>query len=378
MKKTLSLILSVILVLSLLSGCGQGPQSENISSMGEPVSSMELDFAQGFSVDYYEGGYKLISISDGSSFLVIPEGKSLPKGAPEGAVPLYQPVERIYMAATAVMCLFDALDGLGSIAFSGSRAENWYVEGAKKAMEEGRMVYAGKYSEPDYEMLVQSSCPLAVESTMINHSSEVKDKLEELGIAVLTDQSSNEPHPLGRTEWIRLYGAILDKEEEADAVMERQKAELEEALSAGKSGRTVAFFYISSSGRAVVRRSGDYVSKMIDLAGGQYAFSDIGDPDSKSSTVTLEMETFFSSVRDADVIIYNSNIDGEVKTLDDMLRKSSLLQGLKAVSEGNVWCTGQNMYQQTTELGTIIKSFSRVFSGQANGLDELPFLYRLR
>ena len=36
-----------------------------------------------------------------------------------------------------------------------------------------------------------------------------------LYIPVFIDRSSYESQPLGRTEWIKLYGAMLDKEEEA-------------------------------------------------------------------------------------------------------------------------------------------------------------------
>ena len=56
--------------------------------------------------------------------------------------------------------------------FSGLEASGWYVESAKEAMESGAMTFAGKYSEPDYETLVDGDCDLAIESTMILHYTE--------------------------------------------------------------------------------------------------------------------------------------------------------------------------------------------------------------
>ena len=339
---------------------------------------MDLQYATQFSVDYYQEGYKLLSLSDGSRFLVVPEGKECPKGIAKDIVPLYQPVKNIYLAATAVMCLFDAMDRLDAITLSGTRQNSWYIPGAVEAMEQGKILYAGKYSEPDYEMILDHSCPLAIESTMIGHASEVKDKLEELGIAVLVDQSSMEPHPLGRTEWMKLYAAILNEEERADALFDQQAAYLNEVLDAEDTGKTVAFFHISSSGYVVARKSGDYVSKMIELANGHYVFKDLGDPETKTSTVNLEMETFFAAARDADYIIYNSTIGGEVKTMQELLEKNDLLKEFKAVKNGNVWCTGKNMYQETTRLGEMVQSFHAIFSGQADNLTELPYLYKLQ
>ena len=226
--------------------------------------------------------------------------------------------------------------------------------------------------------MLDHRCPLAIESLMIGHASEVKDKLEELGIAVFIDQSSMEPHPLGRTEWIKLYGALLNKEDIADALFAEQVEYLNEAMGAESSGKTVVFFHISSSGYVVARKSGDYVTKMLELAGGRYVFDDLGDPETRTSTVTIEMENFFATAKDADYIIYNSTIGGEIKTIDELLAKNELLAEFTAVQNGNVWCTSENMYQETTQLGQMIQSFQKVFSGEADALLEVPYLYRLQ
>ena len=344
----------------------------------DPVRSMEPDHATQFSVDYYDDGSRLLSLANGQQFLILPEDAAVPEVLPENITVLKQPVRNIYLAATAVMCLFDALDCLDTIRLSGTKEDGWYIENARQAMREGKIIFAGKYSEPDYELLLENHCSLAVESQMIGHASEVKEKLEELGIPVLIDLSSSEPHPLGRTEWIRFYGALLDKEEQADSLFRQQEAYLTDVLSAGNTGKSIAFFHISSSGRVVVRKSGDYVSKMIELAGGKYVFDSIGDPEKSTSTVTIDMETFFAGAKDADVIIYNSTIAGEVSSISELLMKNDLLAEFKAVKTGNVWCTSQNMYQDTTQLGQMIQSLHRILTGEADELDELPYFYRLR
>ena len=374
MKK---LTLWALVLALLLTGC-TGANTEQTQSDWVPERSMPLQFATQFQVDYYSGGYKLISLADGSKFLVVPEGCEVPASAPKDAVPLYQPIENIYLAATSAMCLFDALNRLDAITLSGSRAESWYIDNARKAMEDGKILYAGKYSEPDYEMLLSHSCPLAVESMMIGHASDVKQKLEELGIAVLTDQSSMEEHPLGRTEWMKLYAALLNEEDRAEALFNEQVAYLNDALQGENPQKTVAFFHISSSGYVVARKSGDYVTKMLELAGGRYVFSDLGDRETKTSTVNIEMEQFFAAAKDADYIIYNSTIGGEIHSMEELLEKSALLAQFKAVRNGNVWCTQKNMYQEITQLGQMIQSFRKIFSGEADGLTQLPFLYRLQ
>lgn len=356
----------------LLCSCGQHKKKqiikwqadEAIQSGTEVLSytdSMELSYATQFHVDYYED-YTLLTIVNGERYLLIPEGKDVPQNLDDDIKIVYQPLEKVYLAATSVMADFDVLDGIDQITYSSQNKDGWTVENAKQAMDDGTLIFAGKYSEPDYEMLVSGGCTLAIESTMISHAPEVKEKLEELGITVFTDYSSYEKHPLGRTEWMKLYGAMLGKTEIAEAKFEEQMKHLEK-IEQPEEKKTVAFFYISSAGTVVARKTGDYVTSMIDMAGGTYVFDKLGDSESAMSTVKIDMEQFYATAKDADYIVYNSTIDDSVKNLDDFVKLNSVLKDFKAVKEGNVWITKQNFYQDTTRFGEAIEEMSEIFSG---------------
>ena len=243
------------MIAGLLAGCGQkeSGEREEVSVFQEEndgqklagltyQSSMELQYAEGFDVSYYEGGYALIDVHDSARYLVIPEGKEAPEGLEEDIILLPRPLDHIYLAATSAMSLFDSLDALDAVKMSGTLASGWYIENAVTAMEEGRMLFAGKYDEPDYELLVNQGCDLAVESTMILHSPKVQEMIEMLGIPVFIDRSSYETHPLGRTEWIKLYGVMMGKEEEAEAFFEPQAQVITDLKDFPNTEKTVAFF----------------------------------------------------------------------------------------------------------------------------------------
>ncbi len=375
MKRIVLIILCLLLSLSVF-GCGQKQSPEGLGNGWEPVSKTELSFAHEFSIEEYDGGLKLISINEGGRFLVVPEGASALNGIADDIVVLQQPIRNIYLAATAVMCLFDGLDRLDAIRLSGTKAEGWYVENARLAMERGDILYAGKYSQPDYELILRENCPLAIESGMIGHASDVKAQLEKLGVPVLIDRSSYETHPLGRTEWIKLYGVLLGCEEKAESLFNEQ-VRLMNSVSGTDTGKTVAFFRISGTGYAVARKSGDYVSRMIELAGGHYAFSDLGDS-SAMATVNVEMETFFATARGADVVIYNSTIGGEVSSLDEFLALNPLMGDLSAVKNGAVWCTRESMYQQTLNIGQMIGEIHTILTCGTDDEPQLTYFFRLR
>ena len=339
--------------------------------------SMDLTYAEQFSVDYYDGGYALIAIDSSGKYLTVPEGCPVPAGLPEDIVPVFQPLDHIYLAATSAMDLFAGLDSVDRITLSGTDASGWYIEAARQAMESGQMVYAGKYSAPDYERILADGCDLAVESTMILHSPEVKEQLERLGIPVLVERSSYESHPLGRMEWIRLYGVLLGKDEEAEAVFQEKTAALKDLPEWESTGKTAAFFYITGNGSVNVRKSGDYVAKMIAMAGGTYVPADEEGEENALSTTNMQLEAFYAAAKDADVLIYNSAVDGELKNMDQLLEKSSLLADFKAVKEGNVWCTGKNLFQETLGLADMIRDLHLVLTEENPDPESLTYLHHL-
>ena len=170
----------------------------------------------------------------------------------------------------------------------------------RAALKEGSLLYAGKYSAPDYELLLEEGCDLVVENTMILHRPETREKLEALGFPVLLEYSSYEPHPLGRVEWIKLYGLLTGMLPEAEDFFNRQLAAFQEQESAEPSGKTVAFFNITANGAVVVRRQADYVTRMIELAGGKTAITDLPESDSALSTVMRFDEVRMRGITSAD------------------------------------------------------------------------------
>ena len=369
----------------LLSGCGSTialPEDTAVPAPAESAEAsaavtghMELRYAEQFAVDYYSDGSALVTVAGTDRFLVVPANWA---GTSEFPV-LRQGAGRLYVAATSAMDLFVQLGALDSVRLTSTTLNNWGLPEVREAMEAGTLAYAGKYSAPDFEMLLSEGVTLAVESTMIYHSPDIQEKIESLGIPVLVERSSYEPHPLGRVEWIRLYGLLLGMEDAAETFFDAQVRQLDELRTLPASDQSVAFFHISTTGAAVVRKPGDYVSKLIELAGGQYVFSDLpGSDENALSTMNMQMEAFYAGAKDADVLIYNSTIDGELETLDQLLEKSALLADFKAVKSGNVWCTEHNMFQKSSAAAGMISDFNTVLSLGPDAPDQLTFLHRLK
>ena len=376
MKRFFCALLALCLTLTLTACGGASRQSGAPDLPGLTYeSTMPLQYADQFAVYRYEGGYSLIDMVNSDRILVVPQGKEAPAGLPSDIVTVPQGLDRIYLAATSAMALFEAVGGMDAISFVGSK--HWYTPAAIEALASGKFTYAGKYNAPDYELLLHGGCQLAIESTMILHNPEVKDKMVELGIKTVVERSSYENHPLGRTEWMKVYGVLLGREAEAEAAFAAQAEKISALTGLDATGKTAAFFYISTSGNVVTYKTNGYVPAMIRIAGGEYALRDVGlDDDSKLSTVNMSMEQFYADARDADVVIYNCSIVSQLYTLNDFLSLSPVLEDFAAVQSGQVWTTTESMFQQTDKMGDIIEEMHRIFSGTAD--DTMTYFFRLQ
>lgn len=383
--RRLTALLAALLLLAF-TGCAANPaQPESTSSPAQTdetqadfqvENAYPLEYAEEFTVDECTGGTKLITIQN-ARYLIVPENSTVPNGLSEDITVLQKPLKNVYLVSTSAMDPILKLGALSAVTLSGTSAENWYLPEAKEAMENGEISYAGKYSAPDYEFIVSANCGLAIENTMIYHTPEVKEQLEKFGIPVLVERSSYESDPLARMEWVKLYGILFDKEAEAETFFNEQVQRIRPLLGQDTTGKTAAFFSVTSNNLVTVRKSNDYVAKMIGMAGGEYVFSNLSDNGNNLATINLSLEEFYTGAKDADVLIYNSTIEGKIETTEQLLSKCPMLADFKAVQNGNVWCTTQSLFQESMELPDLILDMNRVFTAESPNAvneDELKFL----
>ena len=340
------------------------------------AAPVETRYAERFTMEDDGAGRVLVTIDGTERFLVVRDGAKVPE-ASDSVTLLQLPLNGIYVAASSAMDFFRALDALDAVRFTSTAASDWTIDAVRDAMDAGNILYAGKYSAPDFEALLSERCPLAIESTMIYHSPDIREQLESLGVSVLVERSSYETNPLGRLEWIKLYGLLTGHEAEAAAFFDAQAQAVEAIRAQENTGKTAAFFSVSPNGYVSVRKPGDYVSETIEMAGGDYVFADsLSDADSDSSryTVNLQMEAFYAAARDADFLIYDGAIENDLETLQQLLEKNELFADFKAVQSGDVWRSAPDMFQTPTAAGGVIADFRAVFTGAK---DNLTYLRRL-
>ncbi len=273
MKRTTKIfaLLMVLVMLFSFAACTKNngnAANNNAANTNEPekfelksLGQMKIEYAKRFSIELFEGGYRIITAGTGGyKYLIVPEGKPLPGEGDidEKTLVLQQPITKVYMCSTGMESLVDAIGALDCTPLVGTDKSGWYLPNVIAAMESGKIKFGGKYSEPDFEKIVSEGIQLHVNTTMIDSKPDVLEKFDELKIPSLVEDSSKEGSPLARVEWVKLFGVIFGKEAEADKYFEEQKKMVNDNTSASL-GKTVAMGYISSNGdKAYLRNGGDY------------------------------------------------------------------------------------------------------------------------
>lgn len=414
MKKFVSLIIVMLLVFTNLTGCTtatvQEPMSETTKdesassnsdltqseddiiriNEGEIVledapvvgtlkyvKSLNLEYAKAFKVDYFEKGYTLLTVGEDTQYLIIPENRQVPEDLSTDITMIQRPIQGLYISTTPTMSLINAMQGLDYVRFCGTKIEDWSIDEVAQAMTDGKIIFAGKYNEPDYELLVENGTNLTIQSAMIDSVPDVIAKFKELSIPVIVDRGSNETHPLGKVEWLKFYAALLDIDMSiANELFDKQATKVNALSNNEKTGKTVAIFYITSKGKLYVRNIDDYVTKMVELAGGQYIFTDL--ENSGSNSTTMEMEAFYDQAKDADYILYMYSTGGKPNTLEDLLEKNALISDFKAVKEGHVWATCPEFFQISDVMGNMIGDINTVLTTDDESLTKLDYLFKLK
>jgi iron complex transport system substrate-binding protein len=84
----------------------------------------------------------------------------------------------------------------------------------------------------------------------------------------------------------------------------------------------------------------------------------------------MQTEEFYAQCSEADILIYNSTIGGEIGSVEELIAKDPLLKEFKAVKTGQVYCTERNFFQQTTGVAEFMHDLDAVFRNE-----KIPLTY---
>ena len=101
------------------------------------------------------------------------------------------------------------------------------------------------------------------------------------------------------------------------------------------------------------------------------------------SSLTLIVAAFLGAMISMGFVLLMSHkvnnmsmlVVGGVNSIEELLDKCAVLEEFQAVQNGNVWCTTNDMYQQSMSIGYLIEDIHDMLQGEDE--EEMEYLFRL-
>ena len=230
---------------------------------------------------------------DGSASLKGSEEQPLPEDLPDGTV-VRVPIERavVYSSVHA-----GVMKELGS--FSAVRgvcdAQYYTMPEVQSGIADGSIADCGNSLSPTIERLVALKPDAIILSPFQNAGYGV---LTNLGVPIIECADYMEHTPLGRAEWIKLFGELLGCREKADSIFQATAREYSAltALTATVEKRPKVISEMITSGVWFVPGGDSYMAHLFTDAGASYPWSD----NNNSGSLSLDFSQVLARAQDAD------------------------------------------------------------------------------
>ncbi|MCG8480377.1 MAG: ABC transporter substrate-binding protein [Spirochaetales bacterium] len=236
--------------------------------------------------------------ADELAYAVVPSGgAAADEDAYDGVIQL--PVRRIVSLATPAIAHLrdlDALDRLVAV----DTAAYVYDNGVRRMIREGAVAEVGSGGSLDMETLISLSPDLVVASAF-GPDDPTMLRIRAAGVPFVVLADWREQSPLGRSEWVRLFGLLTGREARAEALFaerERRYLELVERTSPIRhADRPAVMANAPWQGSWPVPGGDSYIARLFADAGGRYIWADRGG----AGSTFLDIETVLSDAVAAEV-----------------------------------------------------------------------------
>ncbi len=329
MKLANSVLLNGIFgLVLLLAGCGNPGEDPTFSRKGEV---RPMNYTSGLRIQEVADGYKVQVRNPQDTTEVLGEYHFSRKGktnASTGTIKI--PVANVALNSTTFVPFFDKLDAhdlIGGVSYA-NRVSNARV---KQRFDEGLTLEIAGGDGLDMERLLM----VDPEVLMVYKFGESNfQRVQEQGIPVVMNMEYMESEPLGRAEWIKLIGCMLDRYDEAEKLFENIARDYNEVRELAASTERNPVVFSGSKYEKVWFAPGNktFVSQFIRDAGGVYAFEHI----EGQGNVELDFENVLATINTADYwgLIVSSREDFR---LSDLLKMAPEYALINAFREGQVF-----------------------------------------
>lgn len=300
----IALTIGVTALLICCKGNGRGVNSDSL------LDTIPLQYAKNLTM-IQGNGYTIAELRNPwdttkmlKRYIMVPQNQQIPT-TPKGVI-VRTPISNV-LVYTTIHCKL--IEELGAIEQIGGVCEIEYMNISEihKRHKEGKVIDAGKGTNPDIEKIIELNPDAIMLSPFENGGGH--GAIEKLGTPIIECADYMETSALGGAEWIYFYGALLGKEQQADSIFKSVEASYNSLKnSVPQIDDKPKLLYGLKTGSAwYVPAGGSAISKMLTDAGANYIFQHT----KGSGSIPLSFEEVFDKGQDSKVWLIRYYQEGD-------------------------------------------------------------------
>jgi iron complex transport system substrate-binding protein len=264
------------------------------------------------------------------SYYLLPEGIKIPQGVDSEKV-VRVPVKNIICMSTTHLAMISALNEERSVTgISGS--DFLYDRKLTGLVEEHKIADVGYEDNLNKELVIRIAPELVMVYGVGSESAGYLNKLRELGIKIMFNADYLETDPLGKAEWIKVFGALYRKEREADSIftsVSDKYNSLKALIERNIKNRPAVFLGLPFKDTWFISPGNSYISRLISDAGGDYIWKET----QSEISMPFGIENVYLKALKADFWLNTSSVNSlkEITAIDNRLGE------LPSFKKGNVY-----------------------------------------
>ena len=347
MKKSFLLSANIVILVLLISACSGGSRTSSHSET--PVDTVIFRYAENIRILKFKNYTKVElrnpwdTLKTLHTYILTDRNNAKNSNLPEGTI-VRTPLENAIVYSSVHNSLIAEIGGIESIA---GVCDIQYIKHPQiKAMyEKGVITDCGSSMSPDIEKIIDLNADAVLLSPFENSGGY--GRIESIGVPIIECADYMETSPLGRAEWMKLYGLLTGREQEADSLFRSVENEYLSLKQIAKdvTNRPTVISELKYSSAWYVPGGKSTTAKMIDNAGADYIFSYT----TESGSVPMSFETVLDKGQKADfwLIKYNQKQD---KTYSELKKDYSPYTNFDAWKNKRIFgCNTSyvNFYEET-------------------------------
>jgi iron complex transport system substrate-binding protein len=364
----------------ILFGCKKNEMSEVAKT---ETAKNSIEYASGLSIVKYDA-YSVVTVlnpwpnANKDFKYILKEKEAKVPDSLQSYTTIQVPLESVVVTSTTNIPFLEMLEVENKLV-GFPHTDYISSEKTRALIDKGSVKNVGQNEKLNMEQLIELSPDLIV-TFGVDNNNPMLDNLKKSGLNVLIQGDWMEQSPLGKAEWIKLYGALFGKEEKAKELFNKivQSYDQAKKLAAEKTANSTVLYGSMYEDVWYVAKGNSWVAEFMKDAHANYLWADLKGTGSEG----LSFEKVLDKAKTANVWIAS----GSFKTLDELQKANPHYSEFDAFTNKNVYsfegklgATGGTVYYELapSRPDLVLKDYIKIFHPDLLPSYEFTFASKL-